>query len=81
MWDVNNGDIYFRGPPGPPLDPNKIAQRKEAEKLAEDAARLASEQSRIRLAEIEARMKAEVEMRAKLEAEAKLKLEHEGASS
>ena len=81
VWDVNNGDIYFRGPPGPPLDPNKIAQRKEAEKLAEDAARLASEQSRIKLAEIEARMKAEVEMRAKLEAEAKLKLEHEGASS
>lgn len=78
VWDVNNGDVYYRGPQGPPLDQEKKRKRAEEKaKAIEEAARL-SEERRIKVAELEAKMKAEVEMRAKLEAEAKLKLERQG---
>ena len=78
VWDVNNGDVYYRGPQGPPLDEEKMRKRAEDKaREIEEAARL-SEERRIKVAELEAKMKAEVEMRAKLEAEAKLKLERQG---
>lgn len=78
VWDVDTGDVYYRGPQGPPLDLEKMAQRKEAKRLAEQEADRAAEERRIKMDELEAKMRAEIEMRAKLEAEAKLKLERQG---
>ena len=78
VWDVNNGDVYYRGPQGPPLDVEKMRKRAEDKARAIEEAARVSEERRIKVAELEAKMKAEVEMRAKLEAEAKLKLERQG---
>jgi hypothetical protein len=78
VWDVNTGDVYYRGPEGPPLDLEKVAKRKEARMLAQEEALRAAEERRSKMDELEAKMRAEVEMRAKLEAEAKLKLERQG---
>jgi hypothetical protein len=77
VWDVDNGDVYYRGPAGPPLDHEKILQRREEQRIAEEEKQRAAEQNRIKIAETQARLRAEVEMRAKLEAEAKLKLKAE----
>ena len=78
VWDVNTGDVYYRGPEGPPLDLEKVAKRKEARILAQEEALRAAEERRSKMDELEAKMRAEVEMRAKLDAEAKLKLERQG---
>lgn len=78
VWDVNTGDVYYRGPEGPPLDLEKVAKRKQAMILAQEEALRAAEERRSKMDELEAKMRAEVEMRAKLEAEAKLKLERQG---
>ena len=61
-----------------PLDLEKMAKRREAEKLAEQEAERAAEE--IKMDECIAKMRAQVEMRAKLEAEAKLKLERQVTS-
>ena len=63
-----------------PPDLEQMAKRREAEKLAEQEAERAAEERRIKMDELEAKMRAQVEMRAKLEAEAKLKLEKQVTS-
>jgi len=78
VWDVNTGDVYYRGPEGAPLDLEKMAKKKEARRLAQEETLRAAEERRVKMDELESKMRAEVEMRAKLEAEAKLKLERQG---
>ena len=85
VWDVNTGDVYYRGPQGATLDLEKMAKRREAEKLAEQEAERAAEEIKMdeciaKMDESIAKRRAQVEMRAKLEAEAKLKLERQVTS-
>ena len=50
VWDVNNGDVYYRGPQGPPLDEEKMRKRAEDKaREIEEEARL-SEERRIKVA-------------------------------
>jgi hypothetical protein len=78
VWDVNTGDVYYRGVQGPPVDEERIRQRNLEKQRVKEEAEAAAEERRVKMAEMEAKMRAQVEMRAKMEAAAKLKIEREG---
>ena len=77
VWDVNTGDVYYRGPQGPPLDLERKKQLEIQKMEARQKENQAAEEKRHKITELQAKLRAEVEMRAKLDAEAKLKLQAE----
>eukprot|EP00960_Hanusia_phi_P050201 760065-Hanusia_phi.AAC.1 len=73
VWDVETGDVYYRGPPGPPLTEEDVIEFKQEQERREQEEREQVEH----FLQMEIETKAKIEFMAKKQAEAILESERE----